>query len=83
MNSILQSKGKRVPSVRSDVINRDVLHRLEEEDVGALVVTDDDVTLLGIISERDIVRGLQTIGENVLEAGLFDPIHSWPIRAIP
>jgi CBS domain-containing protein len=51
--------------------------------LGAVVVTDDDVTLLGIISERDIVRGLRTIGDNVLEASLFDPIHGWRVRAIP
>ncbi len=72
VNSILQSKSKKFPSVPSNASIRSVLQYLEEQDVGALAVTDDGDTLLGIISERDIVRGLRTIGDDVLDADVGD-----------
>ena len=68
VRAILKAKGDAVPTVSSEVNVRDVLQRLEEEDVGALVVTDDGLRIKGIISERDIVRGLRTTGDDVLDA---------------
>lgn len=68
VRAILKAKGDAVPTVSSEVNVRDVLQRLEEEDVGALVVTDDGMRIKGIISERDIVRGLRTTGDDVLDA---------------
>jgi CBS domain-containing protein len=40
---------------------------LKIDEAGALVVTDDNRTILGLISERDIVRGLQSHGRNVVD----------------
>ena len=40
--------------------------------VGALVVTDDNKTILGIITERDIARGLKTHGREVVDKPLLD-----------
>ncbi len=34
---------------------------------GALVVTDDNHSILGLITERDIARGLKTFGRNVVD----------------
>ena len=45
----------------------DVIEALEADDVGALVVSDDGNMIRGIISERDVVRGLQRFGITVLE----------------
>ncbi len=72
VRAILKVKGPAVPTVSSEVIIRDVLQRLEEEDVGALVVTDDGARIRGIISERDIVRGLRMKGDEVLDANVGD-----------
>lgn len=72
VKAILQSKGNCVPTVSSDARIRDVLQRLEDEDVGALVVTDEDANICGIISERDIVRGLRTTGNALLDADVSD-----------
>lgn len=72
VNSILQTKGFSIPIVQSNSNVRDVLQRLEEEDVGALVVSDDGESLLGIISERDIVRGLRLTGDDVLDADVSE-----------
>lgn len=63
---LLARKGKFVPTIRSDARIGDVVEQLELDDAGALVVTDDGRRILGIISERDIVRGLQQYGPEAL-----------------
>jgi CBS domain-containing protein len=65
---LLKNKGSYVPSIRSDASVRDVLDQLDLDNAGALVVTDDDENILGLISERDIVRGLQKDGIATIEA---------------
>jgi len=44
----------------------DVLNSLAFRNVGALVVSSDGDKVEGIISERDIVRGLQSVGTDLL-----------------
>ena len=41
---------------------RDLVARLAEHNVGALIVSSDGVTLEGIVSERDVVRHLHSDG---------------------
>ncbi len=53
--------------VLPDAKIRDVLNSLAFRNVGAVVVSSDGETVEGIISERDIVRGLQKA-----DAGLLD-----------
>ena len=43
------------------------IRRLNSDDVGALVVSEDGEDIEGIISERDIVRGLNKYGSRVLK----------------
>lgn len=64
---LLDGKGSFVPSIRSNTRLSDVVDQLELDDAGALIVTDDDKQILGLISERDIVRGLKTFGRKVLD----------------
>jgi len=52
--------------VTPDAIIRDVLNSLAFRNVGALVVSTDGDKVEGIISERDIVRGLQKAGADLL-----------------
>ena len=51
--------------LRTDELITDVLAKLEFEDVGALVVSDDGNKIKGIISERDVVRGMRYYGGDV------------------
>lgn len=44
-----------------------VIDKLEVDKAGALVVTDDNHTILGIITERDIARALKTFGRDVVD----------------
>jgi CBS domain-containing protein len=53
--------------VAPDARVRDALDSLASRNVGALVVSSDGDTVEGIISERDIVRGLRSAGADLLE----------------
>ena len=53
--------------VAPDAKIHDVLNSLASRNVGALVVSADGDTVDGIISERDIVRGLQSAGADLLD----------------
>ncbi|NNE24321.1 MAG: CBS domain-containing protein [Rhizobiales bacterium] len=44
----------------------DVLELLEFDDTGAIIVSCDGKSVDGIISQRDIVRGLRYYGQDVL-----------------
>lgn len=55
--SILATKGVRVFTARPEQTVQEVLAGLAEHNVGALVVVDSAGRPVGIISERDIVRG--------------------------
>ncbi|MCC3763324.1 CBS domain-containing protein [Glycomyces sp. TRM65418] len=58
ISEILRSKGSAVVTVRPEEPVRALLARLAEHNVGALVVSADGATVAGIVSERDVVRGL-------------------------
>jgi predicted transcriptional regulator len=62
IQALLNAKGRFVPVISSNVSINDVIDKLEIDKAGALVVTDDSQTILGIITERDIARGLKTFG---------------------
>ena len=67
VQALLKEKGRFVPIISSDVTMRDVIDKLEIDKAGALVITDDDHEILGIITERDIARGLKAFGRNVVD----------------
>jgi CBS domain-containing protein len=56
IQSILATKGKTVVTIRADASIRDAIAVMVANNLGALVVVDDQKHPQGIISERDIVR---------------------------
>ena len=69
--------------IAPDAVIADVLHSLAFEDVGALVVSSDGSRVEGIISERDIVRGLRTIGPDLLSKRVRDVMTAKVITCVP
>jgi CBS domain-containing protein len=67
IKQVLKSKGAYVPSIPSNATIREVIDKLDLDDAGALVVTDDDRKVLGLISERDIVRALKSHGIEAID----------------
>ncbi len=72
VRKLLESKGNFVPFVRPDSTVADVTEILQADEVGALVVTNDQRNILGIVTERDIVNALNEFGPNVMETSVSD-----------
>lgn len=66
VDRILDAKGREVATVAPDATVADAVAALAEHNVGALVVSSDGSAVEGILSERDIVRGLAN-GPDVLQ----------------
>jgi CBS domain-containing protein len=60
--AILRHKGHDVASVAPTALIADVARQLTDRHIGAVLVRDAAGQLLGIVSERDIVRGLARHG---------------------
>jgi len=73
---VLKGKGSFVPVIRSDLLLNDVINQLEIDKVGALVVSDDNRRILGIITEHDIARGLKKHGRDVVDKPLRELMTS-------
>jgi CBS domain-containing protein len=67
--SLLAKKGVQVVTVGPRDTIREALGRLAHHNIGALVVVDGQGSLVGIVSERDIVRALART-----EAILIEPV---------
>jgi CBS domain-containing protein len=69
---ILSGKGNEVLTIEPTAPLAAVTKLLSERHIGALVVTGADHRIVGIISERDIVRALAEKGADALAAPVSD-----------
>jgi CBS domain-containing protein len=72
---ILYGKGHDVATIGPDASVAEAVALLRERNIGALVVLDAELRIVGILSERDIVRALaeETIGHTaILERQVSD-----------
>jgi CBS domain-containing protein len=72
VSDILKSKGDRVVAVEPGVTVPEVAATLRRERIGAALVRDRDGALLGIVSERDIVRSIAEEGPESLNKSAAD-----------
>src|SRR5690606_8193451 len=72
IGTILRNKGSDVATVAPQATVRDLLAALAEHNIGAVVVSEDGVTIDGIVSERDVVRRLHDRGAGILD----EPVSS-------
>jgi CBS domain-containing protein len=71
VESILERKGTEVATIAAEASIKRAADWLRAKHVGALVVTSNDA-ILGIISERDIVRAFSQYGEPVASMRVKD-----------
>ena len=69
---ILDRKGRDVATITPDSPVRSAVDLLGTANVGALVVSEDGTTVVGIVSERDVVRRLASAGPSLLD----EPVSS-------
>lgn len=72
VNVILERKGHEVLTATPQDRMADVARTMAEQGVGALVVTEDDGAVVGIISERDVVRHVASEGADALEQSVAE-----------
>jgi CBS domain-containing protein len=68
IRDILRGKGSFVATIQPDATIGELLTQLAEHNIGALVVSVNGAAVSGIVSERDVVRALQTAGGDLLTA---------------
>ena len=64
--TILKSKGRAVTTERPDATLLDVSSKLAAKKIGAIVIVGESGRILGIISERDVIRAIAERGETAL-----------------
>jgi CBS domain-containing protein len=64
--AILKEKGTKVITAYPDATVANIVSTLSRERVGVVVICEKDGELAGIVSERDVVRGLAERGQTLL-----------------
>jgi CBS domain-containing protein len=83
VEGILRTKGASVVTIRPDATIADLVQGLREDRIGAMVVSEDGRSILGIISERDVVRGLAERGARVMEAPVAELMTQHVVTCTP
>jgi CBS domain-containing protein len=69
--AILKHKGARVETVQPSATIRQVCNLLSSRKIGAVVVSGAGESLIGVVSERDVVQAISRHGEEALSM----PVH--------
>ena len=64
---ILKAKGRAVATARPDATLLEIVNRLAQKKIGAIVIVGDNGEVAGIISERDVIRRLGERGGEALK----------------
>ncbi|MEO3999147.1 CBS domain-containing protein [Mesorhizobium sp. CAU 1732] len=72
VKSILEEKGHDVVTLNPEATIGAAATLLGERRIGAVVITDGDNRIIGILSERDIVRAVGATGVAALDARVAD-----------
>jgi CBS domain-containing protein len=80
---VLRTKGSEVATVPPQVSVTGLLEDLARYNVGALVVVDEKDTLVGIVSERDVVRRLDERGAELLTVPVSEIMTSPVVTCEP
>lgn len=67
VKNILNQKGRAVTTISAHDTLAHAIYELASKRIGALLVVSNEETLDGILSERDIVKSLNSFGSHALE----------------
>jgi CBS domain-containing protein len=80
---MLKQKGQEVITVRPTETIEIFSHRLRMAGIGAMAVLGEDGKLIGMISERDVVRGIAEHRERALQMTVADLMTRRVIACVP
>jgi CBS domain-containing protein len=81
--SVLKQKGAAIISVKPSASMTEIAGIITERRIGALVVLDDAQQLVGIVSERDVVKSVHQHGAAALTMTAAQLMTPKPITATP
>ena len=81
--AVLRQKGRAVVSVSPEASVAAVAEIIASQRIGAVVVVDTEQHLLGIVSERDVVKALAAHGTEVLKFRASDLMTRDVVTATP
>lgn len=80
---ILRAKGSAVATVTASTTVTGLLAELAVHNIGAMVVVGVDGGVAGIVSERDVVRDLHSIGPDLLRRPVADIMSDVAVTCCP
>jgi CBS domain-containing protein len=80
---IIKGKQKEIIKIRTDRTIAEAANTIAQNKIGALLVDDEAGTIVGILSERDIVRGMSQHGANLQDVKVSELMTSNLIRCAP
>ncbi|MBI1339946.1 CBS domain-containing protein [bacterium] len=83
LDHILREKGREVFSVAEGATLREAAVLLDQRRVGAMVILNEAGAVIGVISERDIVRALARRGAPALSESVADLMTREVVTALP
>ncbi len=81
MRGVLKSKGRDVITIAAGATVSEAVALLVENNIGSLPVVDDAGRLVGIFTERDLMRGLHAEREAFCKARIADVMTRDPLSA--
>lgn len=83
LDHILREKGREVFAVSEGATLKEAAALLDSRKVGAMVILAEGGRLIGVISERDIVRAVARQGQSALQASVADFMTRQVVTARP
>ncbi len=79
VRDVLKKKGGRVVSIGPEAKVSEAIARLVQNNIGSLPVVDSEGRLLGMLSERDVLRGVHNRGEGFGQARVSEMMTAHPV----
>jgi CBS domain-containing protein len=79
VRDVLQSKGRRIVTIDCDATVGEAIAKLVQNNIGSLPVVDHENKLIGIFSERDVLRVIHNRGEGFARLPVCDLMTRNPI----
>ena len=79
VRDVLQSKGRRIVTIDCEATVGEAIARMVQNNIGSLPVVDHDNKLIGIISERDMLRVIHNRGEGFARLPICDVMTRNPV----
>ena len=80
---LLKAKQKEIAKISQDSTIAEAANTFAERKIGALLVDDQDSAIVGILSERDIVRGMSQHGTSLHDLKVSELMTTNLIRCAP